>query len=480
MTLEQTINADAASKYRGISCFTNSLGARQRWAKSHYLRTSICSNFFNKIGLTKVEDVSLDVSYDLCENSKKRSHKQLDKLKNEIQNCGNPFSTQNEKSLVNIGSGAIATEEIEKYVLNIFHSGRQQQSNFIKECLNSPIRFKFNSPIKKNTISNFASGSLISKRNNNNSSVKVIKFERNLFARILRMSLKETMNMESVLSFPITPIPLALCHPDGTMYKTNKSQLIKILESEVKSLPPNSYDTIIYDAMSLLHALGDLPAKYGDVVKHILKKICVQPANDIRLIFDSYKTPSIKDFERNKRSHTRNTQYIITGAQQKRPPNFQNALLSDSFKINFITFLVDHLCNSGSSYGDIILNKKFYITTDDKCYLFIISNGLIKCEEVLKLYCLQEEADTKITFHLNLIENQSSNVVIQAIDTDLLVIILGNMHNFEKLNVWLEVGRTSNNSRRYIDASKIYKKLGNQICSSLPAFHALTGCDYTL
>ena len=41
LTLEQTINADAASQRTGISSLTNSISARQRWAESHYLRTML-------------------------------------------------------------------------------------------------------------------------------------------------------------------------------------------------------------------------------------------------------------------------------------------------------------------------------------------------------------------------------------------------------------------------------------------------------
>jgi len=35
LTLEQTVNADAARKLTGITYFTNSISARQRWARSH-------------------------------------------------------------------------------------------------------------------------------------------------------------------------------------------------------------------------------------------------------------------------------------------------------------------------------------------------------------------------------------------------------------------------------------------------------------
>lgn len=41
LTLEQTINADAANKLTGILHFTNSIAAHQRWCRSHSLRSAI-------------------------------------------------------------------------------------------------------------------------------------------------------------------------------------------------------------------------------------------------------------------------------------------------------------------------------------------------------------------------------------------------------------------------------------------------------
>ncbi|GFU94344.1 uncharacterized protein TNCV_4368181 [Trichonephila clavipes] len=41
LTLEQTINADAARTLTGITHLTNSISARQRWARSHDIRSTI-------------------------------------------------------------------------------------------------------------------------------------------------------------------------------------------------------------------------------------------------------------------------------------------------------------------------------------------------------------------------------------------------------------------------------------------------------
>ena len=57
LTLEQTINADAASEKTGIRCSTNSISARQRWAKSHSMSMTVISSLLDDLGITSKEDV---------------------------------------------------------------------------------------------------------------------------------------------------------------------------------------------------------------------------------------------------------------------------------------------------------------------------------------------------------------------------------------------------------------------------------------
>ena len=61
LTLEQTINADAACQRRSVIALTNSVSAQQRWAQSHSLRTSIISHLFESAGISKKEDTSDDL-----------------------------------------------------------------------------------------------------------------------------------------------------------------------------------------------------------------------------------------------------------------------------------------------------------------------------------------------------------------------------------------------------------------------------------
>lgn len=58
LTLEQTINANAANKLRGISAFTNSLSARQKWSETHAIRTAVITELLEFLGLSKSNDIN--------------------------------------------------------------------------------------------------------------------------------------------------------------------------------------------------------------------------------------------------------------------------------------------------------------------------------------------------------------------------------------------------------------------------------------
>ena len=88
LALEQTINADAANQRTGISAFTNSISARQRWVHSHYLRISVVSHLLEKLDLDHKEDVSADL-----QGSKKRKNAEtLKSISSHIERTLNPFS----------------------------------------------------------------------------------------------------------------------------------------------------------------------------------------------------------------------------------------------------------------------------------------------------------------------------------------------------------------------------------------------------
>lgn len=97
--------------------------------------------------------------------------------------------------------------------------------------------------------------------------------QRDLFGQLLHISLKKDLDLEKVLTYPLTPVPLSMCHLDGSICKTDKSALMKLLEREVQSQAPQETDVMIYDGFFMLHLIKDVPATFGNISKKVLQII---------------------------------------------------------------------------------------------------------------------------------------------------------------------------------------------------------------
>lgn len=473
LTLEQTINADAANKLKGISNITNSISARKRWALSHSIRTTLTSHMLEALNINKREDVTNASRPHVV----KKDNVALKILLAEIENNINPFNCEiNKECLFNISTGKSASDKTKEFLLNIVSIGDTRRNNFITDCATDKSRFE--KSIRKQEVSTFASENKI-KIKKSNGKMEVVRFDRDLTGRILALSLENKIDLMSVLSFPLTPVPLSLGHIDGSLNKTDKSSLFKLLEKEVTSQPPDQIHCTIIDGFFLLHLIGETPQTFGKLAVHILKKVCHHPGNTIHLVFDKFISPSIKDIERDKRAslYERNTEFCIQGPEQRRPSDFKRALRNDNFKQSLVKFCCEFWKNDICK--EIIGNKIIYVNSDDICFKFSCIDEQIQREVIDDLSSSHEEADTRIIFHMSKVEAYS-NVVIRASDTDIIVIILGNMHKLPTtLNIWMEIGTASKNTCRFVDIRAISNSLGPDLCKALPAFHSLTGCDYT-
>lgn len=273
------------------------------------------------------------------------------------------------------------------------------------------------------------------------------------------------------------------------------SVLAKVLIMTVKDHgEPQDTVVCIIDGFFLLHLLTQVPEKFGDISIKILRILAANNAKQIFLIFDKYKSPSIKDNEHVLRANF-NKDYCITGKiciqiplnlqykinifllgpEQNRPSDLSAELKNINFKESFVSFLVEHWMSAPQAL-DIIGDKEIYISYK-KCYCYKVVRRENVCRIINEYSCEgHEEADTKIVFFLKEITG-SGDVVIRCSDTDILVIALGNMaHVSQSLTVWLLFG--TGNSQRFVNVSKIYESLGSTVCKALPAFHAFTGCDF--
>ena len=124
---------------------------------------------------------------------------------------------------------------------------------------------------------------------------------------------------------------------------------------------------------------------------------------------------------------------------------------------------------------------KLYMGFDNECILFESNDNMVTTTSIHDLDCDHKEADTRIIWHLSFIvrtSKSSPNISVRATDTDVFIILL---HHVSKkaINLWMDVGLSKNNTRAFINISKLAMDLGKDLCNAIVSFHAFTGCDYT-
>lgn len=282
------------------------------------------------------------------------------------------------------------------------------------------------------------------------------------------------MNIDAVLTYPLTPVPLALCHLDESICKTVKSALLKIFEKKLVSNSPASCDVMIYDGFFILHAMTEVLLTFGNISKKIISTFTSSNARTVTITFDRYFTPSIKDHEHSLRGRIEGHNYCINSPDQLRPANFASELKNIHFKEALIKFI----CNDWENdYMAPFIGEKTIYINYDLCYKFKKHNEKIIKSIKQTLNCTaHEEADTKIVFHVCQL-NTDANVTITCSDTDIIVILLGNMNHIRS-NLKIHMLLGTGNSQGYINVTELYEAFGSSLRASLPGFHAFTGCDF--
>lgn len=336
LTLEQIINADASNQLTD-NLAADSISARQRWALSHSMRTKIITTIKENIGLTMKDDTS----HSLLKNKIETDKKSMNNIIQAIRQTMDPFDdTIDGKVLFNISTGKAASDEVADFLLNVKAAGSHQKLNFISDCSSTPERFE--KPIVRNKIMNFASqctGKLLMTKDRNKK--VLLKMERDIFGRLLAISIKKKINLEYCLTFPLAPMPPALFSCTGEMFKTPKSTFAKTLKSLTEMTEPTDINVEIIDGFFYLHQIGcSLPQTFEKVAESILRKICSTNATEIHFIFDRYLSPSIKDSERQSRNEF-NIPYKISGPQQIRIADFLRSLKNYCFKEALVQFLAN-------------------------------------------------------------------------------------------------------------------------------------------
>lgn len=415
-----------------------------------------------------------DVTADLTKHNIESNINQLQQFIDTFDQFINPFDKGTPKEfLINISSGKAASEPVETFLLNIEENGNNKRQKFITECEEDISRFE--KSIKKTPLDNFSQDYAKKKKTKIGGKVQEVRIQRDIFGRMLGISMDHKVDIAKILSFPVTPVPLSMCHFDGTICKTVKSTLMKTLEKNIEHHPPPHIDILIIDGFFVLHTMKDVPKKFGNISKKLLQMVTQLHAQRIDVVFDQYFTPSIKDYERSLRHEYKQLAFNITGPDQVRPADFAKELRNSYFKEALVRFIIQHWATDEMA---VFIGNKLIKINFQQCHSFTVFNNTVVSDIDEHLSCPQhEEADTKIIYHICNLEAQA-NIVIKCSDTDVAVIMLANMHHlkFDTSHIWILIG--TGNKQRYVDLTKVYMHFGSSLCRSLSGFHAITGCDH--
>ena len=229
VALEQTINADAKSRLKGIMAYADVSSAVNRWMVTGCMRTQIVNSLLESTDLKKYNADNKELNKPRMERDKA----DLEQLKNIITSTINPFDkTLNPDVFFNLKTGKQSSPNTEKYLLNIFTDGAKRRDNFVSECCKRPARFE--EAIHKTNIVNLAAENF-QKKNKSSKAATILqaKGTRDMFGRLLFLSVKREIDRNKVFQFPLLPEPPCIAHPDGSLRDSPKSKVYHMLRNSI-------------------------------------------------------------------------------------------------------------------------------------------------------------------------------------------------------------------------------------------------------
>ena len=231
---------------------------------------------------------------------------------------------------------------------------------------------------------------------------------RDMFVQMLVFASEKTkLDLRKIISYPIMAYPLSLAHCDGTHIKTNKSALLRKIESFQMEMTseaelPISYAQV-YNGGLLVHyilSLTTVGASYASIARTMLSLICSGKAQEVHACFDTYVENFIKDSERKQRGAV-DTAYKITGPDQKIRQNGKNLLTNGTlFKSELAKFFLVEWRKS--NYWEAFRGKRLFVSYSGECFQYDPGS---------------------IAFHTTNLSEE--DVVARASDTAVLVILIG-------------------------------------------------------
>ena len=181
----------------------------------------------------------------------------------------NPYNaegTDNAK-LYHLTSGRAASNDMKDDQINVVSIRvLHGQTNFGKsEKKIQPGKKRFAKPIKRRKIKNFTTDAKKINIHRKDLTVKEVLCTRDISGCLVYLAAVQNLELEHVMSYPMTMAPLSLAHIDGAINRTDKSSLMRKLVKSHKSgnLDMQNINVCLIDFIYFLRMLPpQLPATF--------------------------------------------------------------------------------------------------------------------------------------------------------------------------------------------------------------------------
>ena len=472
-TIEQTINRSTKTK-GGIVGFSLRKGAVQKWFVTAHDRAAFVDKCRTMVATSGGGQGGEQWMHKETGSARlKADEADVERVREVVGSWCNPFEESHE--LTCISSGKAGMEKVQEDLLHAREKGQSAFTSFVQERLIDKSKDYFD-PMKKLMLGTFSEAKKKTRVRAAGRDV-IIKADRNLFARLLVIAKSRQIDMREVLTHELGPMPWSLASADGSLAKTNKANLCKLLETGVDYLPslPPTTSVVIIDAMALLQTLGRIPDKFADLALMVLNIVFVLAGDTERidLVADQYPEISIKNVERSRRRKDGEVVTSIASPQQLCPRQWKKFLANGSNKTNLMNFFVQQW--SKDIYKYKLSNRTLFVSHGSDCTKITSAEGAMFSSIVPELCSNQEEADTRMFLHaIHASSDGHSDICIRSSDKDVEVLAC-NYQEFLSANLVIASGTKTRT--RLISIPRICEKIGKDICRVLPGLHALTGCD---
>lgn len=389
-----------------------------------------------------------------------------------VESMVNPFQDSSDELLC-LSSGLVATEEIKSDLLQAERLGEKAAATYMQERLLSKNTDMFK-PIKAMKLGLIGDRQKSSKTQT--SKTIMLKNDRNLFSRLLVLSQARNIELTEILKYSLGPISYPLAGSDGSMCKTTKSTLLKVIEEEFPNGEhlvdkPPSDGALMIDAMALIQCVrvSAIPATFGELAMYILSKILsladFYTCGRVDFVADTYPITSIKECERGKRAASGQQLVKIFNDGQKAPTQWKKYLNHGQNKEALIEYLFNR-------WKRVVLprNLTLFVAHGALCHSLSFSPGEEAVVEIVDQLCSDhEEADTKLLLHAKHASQTHGCVLIKTPDTDVVIIAISLAHHLS-CDIYLL-------TLKCISITAITDRLSQLLAMSLIGLHAFTGCD---